>query len=191
MGILVNIANLVTLLRLLLAPVVIWLLLDGQAGAAFALFLFAGITDAIDGMIAKRFDQVTELGAYLDPIADKVLLVSIIVTLGVLQALPVWLVLLAVSRDALIVGGVLLSYTLGNPLVMKPLLISKANTVAQIALVAAVLAHKAFPDFQTAMASAALELAVWVTAATTAASGGAYIVTWVKAMNPSAANMDQ
>lgn len=179
-------ANFVSLLRLLLAPVVIWLLLDGESGAAFALFLFAGITDAIDGMIAKRFDQITELGAYLDPIADKALLVSVFVTLGVLQELPVWLVLMAVSRDALIVGGVLLSYTLGNPLVMRPLLISKANTVAQIGLVAAVLAHISFPELQTAMAATALGYAVWLTAATTAVSGGAYIVTWVRAMNPGA-----
>jgi len=187
----VNIANLVTLLRLLLAPVVIWLLLEGQAGMAFALFLFAGITDAIDGMIAKRFNQETELGAYLDPVADKVLLVSIFVTLGILQELPAWLVLLAVSRDALIVGGVLLSYTLGNPLVMSPLWISKINTVVQIALVAAVLAHMAFlPEQQAAMSGLAISCAVWLTAFTTAASGGAYIYTWVRAMNSPAGTMD-
>lgn len=184
MGAPVNIANLVTLLRLVLTPVVIWLLLDGQSGPAFALFLLAGITDAVDGMIAKRFNQQTELGAYLDPIADKALLVSVFVTLGVLQELPVWLVVLAVSRDAMIVGGVLLSYTLGNPLVMKPLLISKANTVAQIVLVAGVLAHMSFPAFQTAMTGIAIGYTVWLTAATTAASGGAYMVTWVRAMNP-------
>ncbi len=182
----VNIANLVTLLRLLLTPVVIWLLLEGQPGLAFALFLLAGITDAIDGMIAKRFDQVTELGAYLDPVADKALLVSIFVTLGILYALPAWLVLLVVSRDALIVGGVLLSYTLGNPLMMNPLLISKANTVAQIGLVAAVLAHMAFPEQHAVMVELVIGYAVWLTAATTAASGGAYIYTWIKAMNASA-----
>ncbi|MEQ1890525.1 MAG: CDP-alcohol phosphatidyltransferase family protein [Alphaproteobacteria bacterium] len=185
-----NIANLVTLLRLLLAPVVIWLLLEGQSGAAFALFLFAGITDAIDGMIAKRFGQVTELGAYLDPVADKVLLVSIFVTLGVLQELPAWLVLLAVSRDALIVGGVLLSYTLGTSLVMHPLLISKANTVAQIGLVAAVLAQMAFAEQSDTMVEQAINYAVWFTAATTAASGGAYIFTWVRTMNANAGTPD-
>ncbi len=185
-----NIANLVTLMRLLLAPVVIWLLLEGQASMAFALFLFAGITDAIDGMIAKRFNQETELGAYLDPVADKALLVSIFVTLGILQELPAWLVLLAVSRDALIVGGVLLSYTLGNPLVMNPLWISKINTVMQIALVAAVLAHMAFPEQQAAMAGLAISYAVWLTAFTTAASGGAYIFTWVRAMNSPAGTTD-
>ncbi len=185
-----NIANLVTLLRLLLAPVVIWLLLEGQAGAAFALFVFAGITDAIDGMIAKRYNQETELGAYLDPVADKVLLVSIFVTLGILQELPAWLVLLAVSRDALIIGGVLLSYTLGNPMVMNPLWISKINTVMQIALVAAVLAHMAFLEQQAALADMVISGAVWITALTTTASGGAYIFTWVKAMNAPTATTD-
>ncbi len=185
-----NIANLVTLLRLLLAPVVIWLLLEGQASVAFALFLFAGITDAIDGMIAKRFNQETELGAYLDPVADKALLVSIFVTLGILQELPAWLVLLAVSRDALIVGGVLLSYTLGNPLVMNPLWISKANTVAQIGLVAAVLAHMAFPLYHGVAVAQAIGYGVWLTAATTAASGGAYMYTWVRAMSAPSGSTD-
>lgn len=186
----VNIANLVTLIRLLLAPVVIWLLLDGQHGLAFALFVFAGVTDAIDGMIAKRFNQVTELGAYLDPIADKALLVSIFVTLGIMQELPVWLVLLAVSRDALIVGGVLLSYTLGTPLIMNPLPVSKLNTVVQIALVAAVLAHISFPAFQPELAGVALSYMVWFTAATTLASGGAYILTWFRTMNAPSAIKD-
>jgi cardiolipin synthase len=186
----VNIANLVTLLRLLLAPVVIWLLLDGRPGAAFALFVFAGITDAVDGMIAKRFGQETELGAYLDPVADKVLLVSIFVTLGILQALPVWLVLLAVSRDALIVGGVLLSYTLGEPIVMNPLQISKANTVVQIGLVAAVLAHMAFAGPLDTLVTQLIDYAVWLTAATTAGSGGAYIYTWIKTMNASSEARD-
>lgn len=178
-----NIANLVSLLRLLLAPVVIWLLLEGRSGSAFAIFVFAGITDGIDGMIAKRFDQETALGAYLDPVADKALLVSVFVTLGILQELPVWLVLLAVSRDALIVGGVLLSYTLGNPVTMNPLWISKLNTVAQIALVAAILAHMAFPGQYDAAVNVAIGYGVLFTAFTTAASGGAYIFTWVKAMS--------
>ena len=183
MGRSANIANLVTLLRLLLAPVVIWLLLEGQPFLAFGLFLFAGATDAIDGMIAKRFDQQTELGAWLDPLADKALLVSVFITLGILHELPLWLVLLAVSRDALIVGGVLLSYTLGNPLVMSPLRISKANTVAQIALVAAVLAQMAFAGKPDALTDQLITYAVWLTAATTTASGGAYMLTWVRAMN--------
>lgn len=190
MGGSVNIANIVTILRLLLAPVVMWLLMEGEAAAAFGLFLFAGITDAIDGMIAKRFGQETELGAYLDPVADKVLLVSVFVTLGILQELPAWLVLLAVSRDGLIVGGVLLSYTLGNPLEMSPLRISKANTLVQICLVATVLAHKALGAQSFMLMAQAIDYLVWFTAFTTTASGGAYIVTWIKEMTISTSNPD-
>ena len=175
-----NLANFVSLLRLLLAPVVIWLLLEAEPVAALGLFLFAGLTDALDGMIAKRFGQVTELGAYLDPVADKALLASTFITLGVMQELPLWLVLLAVSRDAMIVGGVLLSYTMNYPVVMHPLRISKLNTVAQIVLVALVLARMGFmPGPQTWLAEI-IGYIVWITAASTAASGAAYIMQWSK-----------
>lgn len=173
-----NLANFVSLLRLLLTPVVIWLLLEGEPEAALGLFLFAGLTDVLDGMIAKRFGQVTELGAYLDPVADKALLASTFITLGVLQELPIWLVLLAVSRDAMIVGGVLLSYTMNYPVVMNPLPISKLNTVAQIVLVALVLWSMGFmPEPQTWLKELTGWL-VWLTAASTAASGAAYILQW-------------
>lgn len=178
----VNIPNLLTLLRLLLTPVVIWLLLEGQPVAAFGLFLLAGLTDALDGMIAKRFGQETQLGAYMDPVADKVLIVSIFITLGILHMLPLWVVLLVVSRDALIVGGVLLSYTLGTPLAMNPLLISKANTVTQIALVAAVLAQMAFAPDPGSVVNDVIDYAVLLTAATTVLSGAAYILSWIKTM---------
>lgn len=179
----VNIPNLLTLSRLLLTPVVIWLLLETQYALAFGLFILAGLTDALDGMIAKRFGQQTELGAYLDPIADKVLIVSIFVTLGIMHALPVWLVLLVVSRDALIIGGVLLSYTLGTPLAMHPLQISKANTVTQISLVAVVLARMAFATAPNAAVDDWIGYIVWLTAATTTASGAAYIYSWIKSMS--------
>ena len=92
------------------------------------MFLIAGVSDGIDGWIARRFDQRSELGAYLDPIADKALLVSIFVTLGLVGVLPVWLVILVVSRDILIVGGVVLSWMLGSAVPIRPLLVSKANT---------------------------------------------------------------
>ena len=89
----VNLPNIITILRLLLVPLIVFLMLKDLMGAAFMVFLVAGISDAVDGLLAKRLDQVTNLGTYLDPIADKVLLVSIYVTLGVGDYLPVWLVL--------------------------------------------------------------------------------------------------
>jgi len=159
--------------------VVIWLLLEKQAVAAFGLFLFAGFTDAADGMIAKRLGQVTELGAYLDPLADKVLLAGIFITLGVMGELPAWLVLLVVSRDALIVGGVLLSYTLGFRLAMHPLLISKANTVAQIALASLVIGSMALLEMGVfELPELIIVCGIWLVAVTTGLSGGAYIYVW-------------
>lgn len=175
-----SIPNFITLCRLILTPVIIWLILEREVHWAFWLFVIAGVSDALDGLIAKQFDRATQLGAYLDPIADKALLVSIYVTLGMIGELPGWLVMLVVSRDLLIVGGVLLSFTLGYRLAMQPLMISKANTVAQITLAGLVLA-------QLGLSLAFLEPIVfyllYLTAVTTAISGCAYIIDWVGVMS--------
>ena len=101
-----NIPNTLTLARIVLVPLVVWLIVTHEMTAAFVLFLLAGVSDAADGYLAKRFSWRTELGAYLDPIADKLLLVSIYVTLGFSNHLPAWLVIAVVSRDILIIGAV-------------------------------------------------------------------------------------
>ena len=108
------------------------------------LFLAAGVSDAVDGYLAKRFDMTTELGAYLDPLADKALIVSIYLTLGIKGLIPGWLVILVVSRDIMIVGAVMLSWLVGIPLKVKPLLVSKLNTVAQIVFACVVLGTVGF-----------------------------------------------
>ncbi|EKF42871.1 CDP-alcohol phosphatidyltransferase [Nitratireductor indicus C115] len=173
-----TIPNIITLLRFLLVPGVIFALLKGEFGWAFAGFLIAGISDGVDGFIARHFDQRTELGAYLDPIADKLLLVSVFVVLGYMAVLPLWLVIAVVSRDALIVGGVLLANVMGNPVAMKPLLVSKANTLVQILLALLVLAELTF-----AYNSGSVRLALIVaTGLLTVASGAAYLVSWIKHM---------
>ena len=123
-------------------PVIFWLLVTGQNKIAFFVFVAAGISDAVDGYLAKRFDWTTELGAYLDPLADKLLIVSIFIALGVRGELPLWLVIAVVSRDILIVAAVLLAWLLDQPVRIKPLAISKANTLAQIVLAATVLADE-------------------------------------------------
>ena len=110
-----SIPNLITLARILLVPVVVWAIASGQMLFAFLLFLAAGISDAVDGFLAKRFGMTSELGAYLDPLADKVLIVSIYVSLGITEAIPRWLVILVVSRDFMIVGAVMLSWLVGKP----------------------------------------------------------------------------
>ena len=128
----VNLPNLITIGRILLVPVTVWLMIAEAHGWAFIAFLSAGISDGIDGAIARRFGLKTELGAYLDPIADKGLLGSIYVTLGILGDLPAWLVIAVVTRDVLIVGGVMLSWVIDRPMAVRPAIISKINTAGQI-----------------------------------------------------------
>src|SRR5215207_2361138 len=109
-----NIPNLITLGRILLVPVLVWAIAAGEMLAAFILFVAAGISDAVDGFLAKRFGMTSEIGAYLDPLADKALIVSIYVALGITGAIPRWLVILVVSRDIMIVTAVMLSWFVGK-----------------------------------------------------------------------------
>lgn len=139
-----NLPNIITLIRILLVPVIVWAIASHQMTIAFVIFVVAGISDAVDGFLAKRFNMTTEIGALLDPVADKALLVSIYITLGISDAIPRWLVILVVSRDLMIVGAVIISWLLENPIPMKPLMVSKLNTVAQVAFAAFVLASLGF-----------------------------------------------
>lgn len=127
-----NLPNVITLGRILLVPVVVWAIGANQMQIAFVLFVVAGISDAIDGYLAKRFNMTSEIGALLDPLADKALLVSIYVTLAIVAEIPAWLAILVVSRDIMIVGAVIISWLLGNPVEIRPVMISKVNTAAQI-----------------------------------------------------------
>lgn len=170
--------NLITIGRLILVPVIIFLIGAQQFEAAFWVFVAAGISDGVDGFIAKRFGYVTTLGTYLDPVADKALLVSIFVSLGMQEVIPNWLVIVVVSRDILIVGAVLMSWLIGFAVTMRPLMISKVNTTVQIGYAAFVLAVLGF-DFQIAL-GAALVMAAYLTGMTTVLSGASYLVDWVR-----------
>lgn len=139
-----SIPNIITLGRILLVPFIVWAIASDQMEIAFIIFIVAGVSDAVDGFLAKRFNMASELGALLDPIADKALLVSIYVALGVWDAVPRWLVILVVSRDIMIVAAVIVSWLVGKPIPMKPLMVSKLNTVAQVAFAALVLAALGF-----------------------------------------------
>jgi cardiolipin synthase (CMP-forming) len=176
----VSIPNLVTLCRILLVPVVVWAITAGEMRVAFILFVAAGVSDAIDGFLAKRFGMTTELGAYLDPLADKAMLVSIYVALGIIEVVPRWLVILVVSRDIMIVGAVILSWVVNKPLPLKPLLVSKLNTVAQIVLAALVLAAIGF-HFDADIPIIAL---IALVAVLTLLSIGFYVRSWMRHMNP-------
>lgn len=170
--------NLISVARLFLAPFVIYLIVTGNMFGAFVVFLVAGLTDALDGFIARRFNLQTELGAYLDPIADKALLVSTYIALGFFAYLPAWLVILVVSRDLLIIGAFLLSWLMGREVEVKPLIISKLNTLMQIAVAVMVLAQHGLPlPLQQYVVPA-----IWITGVTTGLSAMAYLITWLRYM---------
>ena len=166
-----NLPNIISLGRLLSVPVVIYLILNDFMTAAFWLFIAAGISDGVDGYLAKTLGQSSALGAYLDPIADKVLLVGVYLTLGQDGHLPTWLVIMVVFRDLIIVGGIIR---------MRPLLISKVNTAAQIALIALVLVELGLKIDLGGF----LDVLIYVVGATTIASGASYINNWGRTVEP-------
>jgi cardiolipin synthase len=172
-----NLPNLISLGRLLLVPLAISLILEGDYWVAFWIFVVAGVSDALDGFIAKRFDRRTRLGALLDPLADKALLVSVYVTLGVAGQLWAWLVVLVVFRDVMIVGGFLLIQVIATfPKPFHPLFISKINTGVQVVLVGYVLARRGLGadagpiDFALSIAVAVATVVSWVS----------YLVRWAR-----------
>jgi len=170
-----HLPNAITISRMALVPVLVLLLKDQRFQGALVAFVIAGISDALDGYIAKRYQLVSQFGAMLDPLADKILLVSSYVMLAVLNLIPFWLVVAVVSRDLLIVGGYLV-YTLavGGVVQMRPTALSKLNTFLQILLVIAVLT-KAALGLPLQEAVAAL---IGLVLGTTIASGGHYLWTW-------------
>lgn len=174
----VTIPNLITLVRLVIVPATVWFLIAGYPGFAFALFVAAALGDALDGIIARQFNMVSRLGSFLDPLADKALLVSIYITLAILLHIPAWLAIMVVSRDLLIVLGVLLSWVLEWPVEMRPLAISKANTSAQIVLAAVVLGDLAFSLELNTLRN----ILTVLVAALTVGSASAYLINWVRHM---------
>ncbi len=173
-----NLPNLITLGRLLTVPITVYLLMQSAYLAAFILFLLAGASDALDGYLAKRNNQTTELGAILDPLADKALLVGVYVTLGLQGNLPNWLVVLVVFRDVLIIGGVIVLFLVRLAVKMRPLIISKINTATQIGLAAIVLAELGLKLDIMGLVDAM----VYLVGVTTVISGASYMVSWSRQM---------
>lgn len=173
-----TIPNLITIGRLLLVPFVVAMLVQGEWGLAFAGFLLAGVSDAVDGIIARRFSMASELGAYLDPLADKALLVSIYVALAVLGVVPGWLAIVVVSRDVMIFLAIAVSWLMDQPVAIRPLLISKLNTAVQIAFAALVLGAKAWGAARIGIEGWAQPLV----AILTGLSAAAYLRVWMRHM---------
>jgi len=169
------IPNALCVLRMLLVLPIAWLLLHGEYWWTFAVFFIAAVTDALDGLIAKRCNWTSELGKMLDPLADKLLLVTVFVTLAMIARVPVWLAVLVVSRDVVITIGAILYRVLYGPLTdAAPTFISKLNTLVQILYVLGVMSSAliAWPGPQL------LILGVWLVATTTLISGMDYVVTY-------------
>jgi cardiolipin synthase (CMP-forming) len=169
-----DIPNLISVIRIFLTLPIVWLMLEHRFGWVLFLFAVAGISDALDGYLAKHYGWRSRLGGLLDPLADKVLLVSCFLSLGWLGFLPVWLVLLVLLRDLVIVTGALVyNFTIAE-LEAEPSLISKFNTLIQILLVlTVVLNHGLLP-----LPALLLETLVWLTLLTTLLSGGDYVWEW-------------
>ncbi|WP_282571768.1 CDP-alcohol phosphatidyltransferase family protein [Roseomonas acroporae] len=174
-AVVLTLPNVITLMRLCAVPATIWLILQGRLDAAFWLFVAAGVSDGLDGWLARVRNARSALGALLDPVADKALLVSVYVTLAAIGVLPDWLAILVVFRDLVIVGGVALLALLGPRPPIRPLPISKLNTLLQIAL-AGVALLLAGPGRALGGPLGWLQPAlVWLVAASTLASGAAYV----------------
>ncbi len=171
--------NLITLSRILLIPVTVLMIADHEWNWALGLFLLAGASDGLDGFLARTFDLHSELGAYLDALADKALLISIFITLAVVGAVPASITILVVFRDLMIMGAVVISWIMEKPIQIRPLMVSKLNTTAQISFAGLVLGLKAF----------AWSIGYWfgialvLVATLTVVSGVAYLAQWYRHMS--------
>jgi cardiolipin synthase len=177
----VNIPNTLTVLRIVLVPVIVILLIQGQFTKALVCFIIAGVTDGLDGMLARVLNQTTVVGAYLDPLADKVLVISMYATLAVIGIIPGWLAVIVISRDFIILGGILVLTLMSVNMEIKPSYVSKINTMLQLATIFVALLLKvggAEKHFREVFV-----FICWLTAIFTVISGGDYLVKGMKLIN--------
>ena len=156
-------------------PVLILLLNNQAYPMALWVFMMAGLTDGLDGLIARRYGYFTQLGAVLDPLADKLLLLSSFVMLTIAGDLPFWLLIIAAFRELIIITGVVLLTILYDHFEMKPIISSKINTFMQIMLVILVLVEKS----EIVQLSGLITFLIWIVAITTIISGFQYVLEWV------------
>ena len=164
-----TIPNLITILRVLLVPIFIIYMINDRVLGSLIIFVIASASDALDGFIARVFHKKSDLGAYLDPLADKILLIAAYTTLAILKMIPPWLAVLIISRDVIILLGVLVLYLNRHPVKIHPSLLSKSTTCLQIATILMVLSNSYLNLEPIKM------YAFWLTAGFTIASGLQYI----------------
>lgn len=168
----INVPNTLTLLRILLTPLLAIFLIKQLFNYALLVFAIAALTDGVDGLVARLFHQKTTLGSFLDPAADKLLLVTAFVTLAIQELIPSWLTVIVITRDVLIVFGVALFTITGRTFVPKPSMLSKITTVAQVASVLFVLVKYHSPEIDQQHIQSPL---FWFAAGMTMVSGFQYI----------------
>ncbi len=175
-----NIPNFLSLLRIILVPVVVIFLIQGSYGKALFTFAVAGLTDALDGALARLLSSQTVLGSYLDPIADKLLLTASFVTLSILGIIPSWLTVIVISRDFIILLGIAILTMISVPYVISPALVGKVTTALQIGTIFLALSFQAFSHD---VSYDWIRILCWLTGLFTVASGLTYITRGIKIIN--------
>lgn len=166
-----TVPNIITLARILVTPLFIILLIQKRYHQALWIFVLAGLSDMVDGLIARRWQQRSPLGTFLDPLADKLLMCSSFVTLSIYYLIPPWLTVIVISRDVVLVLGVMLFKLFHIPVVVNPSLAGKLSTTAQVTTVLLVLMVKAWN-----LPPAVLPALFWFTGILTTVSGIHYIL---------------
>lgn len=169
-----DIPNIITVFRFLLVTPVVWAMLNDRFGLALLLFGVAGLSDAVDGYLAKRNNWTSRMGALMDPLADKLLLVCTFVTLGWLGWIPIWLVVLVILRDLVILTGATVYHFRIERVTMEPSLLSKLNTFTQIMLVLAVMFSRGIQELPHLW----IDVLLYSVLVTTLLSGVGYVWTW-------------
>ncbi len=177
-----NIPNMLTLIRITLVPIFVILMMENLFSYALAVFVVAGVTDALDGFLARVLGQQTVLGSYLDPLADKALIITSFVILSTLTIIPSWLAVIVISRDCVILLGVSVLSLMSVPFEIRPTYVSKATTVLQLVTVFVVLLSKCLPVYDYRLMIISL---FWATAFFTAVSGFYYIFKGIRFINNS------
>jgi cardiolipin synthase len=184
---LINIANGLTAMRVLLVPLFVYLLMAGREKGALVVFAVCGLTDGLDGLLARRLRQRTLVGAYLDPIADKLLMATAFIVLAYIKVVPLWLTILVISRDLFILVGSSLYLLLIDSTDVRPTAISKLNTAVQIVTVVYFLAYAAFPVVSRLLpageGSLVPPLVIGLCAMTTAVSGAQYLYMGIRTLS--------
>jgi len=179
-----NIPNFLSLLRIILVPVIVIFLIQGSYTKALIIFVIAGLTDALDGALARLLNKQTKLGSFLDPLADKILLSTSVIALAIFNLIPSWLAVIVISRDFMILLGIVILSMMSVTYEIKPIFVSKVTTALQIATVFFALLLKTFT--YDIISYNLIIILSWLTASFTIISGFIYIIKGIKFINRTA-----